>query len=118
MPARRALLALPALALLGGAAFAHHGWGSFDSSQVLDYAAPVVRSSFANPHGVVVLARNGAELTVELAPTGRMEARGLAAADIAPGKRVRVHAYRNRSNERLFRAEWIETEAGKRVQLR
>ncbi|MBK1661484.1 DUF6152 family protein [Paracraurococcus ruber] len=109
-------LTLAAL-LLAGPAFAHHGWSSFDRAKVLELEAPVLRSTYANPHGILALARDGAELTIELAPTSRMEARGLSAADIAPGRVVRVHAYEATNNPRLFRAEWIEIE-GRRVELR
>lgn len=114
---RRSILA--ALLALGGtsAALAHHGWGSFDRAKVLDLTAPVLRSTYANPHGLLQVARDGAELTIELAPTSRMEARGLSAADIAPGRVVRVYAYESTATPRVYRAEWIEVE-GRRVELR
>jgi hypothetical protein len=116
MPARRLILAA-LIAAPAGAALAHHGWSSFDTSRVLDQTGPVIRSAFANPHVTVVLARDGQELTIELAPVFRMEARGVKPEEIAPGRTVRVHAYQNASNARLFRAEWMEIE-GRRVQLR
>jgi hypothetical protein len=116
MTRRFALVAALTLAL-APAALAHHGWSSFDREKVLDLTAPVVRSTYANPHGVLVLARERAELTIELAPVFRMEARGLAPADIAPGRVVRIMAYENSTNPRLFRAEWIEVD-GRRVELR
>jgi hypothetical protein len=116
MPARRLILAA-LIAAPAGAAFAHHGWSSFDTSRVLDQTGPVIRSAFANPHTTVVLARDGQELTIELAPVFRMEARGVKPEEIAPGRTVRVYAYQNTSNARLFRAEWMEIE-GRRVQLR
>ena len=103
--------------LNGNPARAHHGWASFDTSQTLEISAAVIRSSWANPHGVVVLAVDGKEITVELAPVSRMTARGLTPEAIAAGRTVRVFAYRNASDPLLFRAEWIETD-GKRVQLR
>lgn len=115
---RRTTLAALALALIAAPpAMAHHGWGSFDTAQTLDWSAPVVRSSFANPHGTVVMVRDGQEITIELAPVSRMSARGLKEADIAPGQTVRVFAYRNVNEPTLYRAEWIEI-AGKRIQLR
>lgn len=116
MTRRLALAGLLALAPLAGA-LAHHGWSSFDQSKVLEVSAPVLRSTYANPHGILHIARAGTELTIELAPTSRMEARGLAAADIAPGKVVRVHAYESTANPQVYRAEWIEVD-GRRVQLR
>lgn len=113
---RRTLVAA-GIAAVPAAASAHHGWGGFDTSKVLDHTGPVARSTYANPHGTLYMVRNGEELTVELAPTSRMQARGLAADDIAAGKTVRVYAYQNRGNPKVYRAEWVEA-GGKRVELR
>ncbi|MBX9925493.1 MAG: hypothetical protein K2Y05_03975 [Hyphomicrobiaceae bacterium] len=110
--------ALIAAIVAPGVALAHHGWSSFDTAKVLDHTGDVVRSTYANPHGTVFMTRDGKEITVELAPVSRMEARGLAEADIAPGKTIRVYAYTNRDNPNLFRAEWIEPKGKTRVELR
>jgi hypothetical protein len=118
MTTRRVLLlATPALILTPAVAFAHHGWGSFDRNRVLDHTGAVTRSSFANPHGVVISPREGRELTFELAPVGRMQARGLSADDIAPGRTVRLFGYQNTQTATLYRAEWIEV-GGRRIELR
>jgi hypothetical protein len=119
MTTRRHFLAAAAagMATLPAAALAHHGWGGFDTSKVLDHSGPVARSTYANPHGTLILMKDGEELVIELAPTSRMQARGLSAEDIAPGKTVRVYAYQNRGNSKVFRAEWVEV-SGRRVQLR
>jgi hypothetical protein len=113
---RRSVLAA-GLAAMPGTALAHHGWGGFDRSKVLDHSGPVARSTYANPHGTLFMAKDGQELTIELAPTSRMQARGLSAEDIAPGRTVRVYAYQNRGNPLVYRAEWVEA-AGKRIELR
>lgn len=111
-------LALVSLALaLPAAALAHHGWGGFDTTKPLDHTGPIARSTWANPHGTLFMRKDNAEIIIELAPVFRMEARGLAAEAIAPGKTVRVFAYQNRGNPSVYRAEWIEVE-GKRVELR
>ncbi|MGL4243399.1 MAG: DUF6152 family protein [Beijerinckiaceae bacterium] len=107
-----ALLAMPA------AAIAHHGWGGFDNTKVLDHSGQVVRSTYANPHGTVWMRKDNQEITVELAPVFRMEARGLPSDDIAPGKTVRVYAYQNRGNPNVYRAEWIEPAGKAKVELR
>lgn len=120
MPNRRTVLSAAAVAgatLLSGAAVAHHGWGGFDRDKVLDHSGPVARSTYANPHGTLFMQKEGQELTIELAPTSRMQARGLTAEDIAAGKTVRVYAYQNRGNPTVYRAEWVEV-AGRRVELR
>ncbi|KAF0133491.1 MAG: hypothetical protein FD152_1615 [Xanthobacteraceae bacterium] len=85
--------------------------------KVLDHSGPVSRSTYANPHGTLYMVKDGQELTIELAPTSRMQARGLSAEDVAPGKTVRVYAYQNRGNPNVYRAEWVEV-AGRRVELR
>ncbi len=113
---RRYLLAA-GLAAVPAAAAAHHGWGGFDTSKVLDHTGPVARSTYANPHGTLFMVKDGEELTIELAPTSRMQTRGLTAEAIAPGKTVRVYAYQNRGNPKVYRAEWVEA-GGKRIELR
>lgn len=110
-------LAAAGVAGLSAAARAHHGWGGFDRSKVLDHTGPVARSTYANPHGTLYMVKDGEELTIELSPTSRMQARGLAPADIAAGRTVRVYAYQNRGNPKVYRAEWVEVD-GRRVQLR
>jgi Family of unknown function (DUF6152) len=114
---RRSLI-VAALAAVPVSALAHHGWGGFDSSKVLDHSGEVLRSTYANPHGTVFMRKDGQEMTIELAPVFRMEARGLAEADIAPGKTVRIYAYQNRGNPNVYRAEWIEPVGKMRVELR
>jgi hypothetical protein len=114
---RRLVLAAGFTLALAGTALAHHGWSSFDRAKVLEHSAPVKSSSYSNPHGIVVITRDGTDLTIELAPVSRMSARGLSESDIAPGKTVRVHAYQNLTTPTLYRAEWIEVD-GRRVELR
>jgi hypothetical protein len=117
MPSRRHLIGIAALVAMPVAALAHHGWGGFDPSKVLDHTGPIARSTYANPHGTLFMVKDGEELTIELAPTSRMQARGLVEADVAAGKILRVYAYQNRGNPKVYRAEWVEV-AGRRVELR
>lgn len=114
---RRTLVTALAFLAFAVPTLAHHGWGTFDVSKPLDQTGPVTESSFSNPHGVVKMMREGKELTFELAPVFRMEARGLTPADIQPGKTVRLFGYQNSVTPTLYRAEWIEI-AGRRVELR
>jgi hypothetical protein len=117
MPNRRHLVAVAALVAMPAVALAHHGWGGFDTSKVLDHTGPIARSTYANPHGTLFMVKDGEELTIELAPTSRMQARGLAEGDVAAGTTLRVYAYQNRGNPKVYRAEWVEV-AGRRVELR
>lgn len=116
LPRRFAIAA--AVLVLPAAALAHHGWDGFDNTKVLDHAGPVLRSTYANPHGTVFLMKDGREVTIELAPVSRMEARGLAEGDLATGKTVRIYAHQNRGNPSVYRAEWIEPAGKARVELR
>jgi hypothetical protein len=111
------MLTALALIALPGAALAHHGWGSFDRARVLDHTGSIARSTYANPHGTLFMMKDGQELTIELAPVGRMQARGLGEADVAPGRSLRVYAYQNTGNPQVYRAEWVEVD-GRRVELR
>jgi hypothetical protein len=117
MMSRRFLL-IAAVVAAPAVAVAHHGWGGFDSTKVFDHSGPVARSTYANPHGTVFMSHQGRNVTIELAPVFRMEARGLTEADIAPGKVVRIYAYQNRGNPDVYRAEWIEPAGKARVELR
>ncbi|MGU9981899.1 DUF6152 family protein [Phreatobacter sp. HK31-P] len=114
---RHFLAAAGALSAVPMAAQAHHGWGGFDREKVLDHTGPVARSTYANPHGTLYMVKDGQELTIELAPTSRLQARGLSAEDVAPGKTLRVYAYQNRGNPNVYRAEWVEV-VGRRIELR
>jgi Family of unknown function (DUF6152) len=115
---RRRIVIAAALLAVPAAAIAHHGWGGFDNAKVLDHTGPIARSTYANPHGTVWMMKDGQELTIELAPVFRMEARGLPDADVAAGKIVRIYAYQNRGNPLVYRAEWIEPAGKARVELR
>ena len=102
---------------LAGAAFAHHGWSSYDATRTLRPTAEVVESSWGSPHGSVVIVVDGARWDVVLAPVLRMETRGLAKEDIAVGKTVTIEGYPRIDGTREIRAERI-TAGGKTVELR
>jgi hypothetical protein len=116
---RRLFLAAPAaaLALTAGAAWAHHGWSSYDAERAMRPTGEVKESSWGSPHGALVLEVEGQRWDVVLAPVSRMTARGLAREDIAPGRTVTVAAYPRRDGTREMRAERI-TAGGKTVELR
>lgn len=109
--------AFAAATLMAGAALAHHGWSSYDAARTLRPTAEVIESHWGSPHGAIVINVGGARWDVVLAPVSRMEARGLAQADIAVGETVTVEGYPRVDGTREMRAERIMA-AGKTVELR
>ena len=103
--------------LLSGAAFAHHGWSEYDSSNTLNLTGTIKESGYEHPHGHVRLEAPGKVWLVVLAPPSRMENRGLPAADLKPGNQVTVVGYANRNKPEEMRAERI-TVGAKTVELR
>jgi hypothetical protein len=106
------LVAVPA-----GAAWAHHGWGSYDSEKVLTLTGTVVECKFDNPHGELRLQIPGKVWLVTLAPPYRMENRGLKHSMLPAGAAVTVVGYPSKHDPNEMRAERI-TVGGKTVELR
>ena len=117
MIARPMALALAALGLAGGAAFAHHGWGSYDAGRKFTIANSVDRIAWQNPHVHVYVTHQGATWEAVLAPPFRMEARGLSPSLLKVGTRVQVEGYPSTQNPNEMRAERIVV-AGKTYELR
>jgi hypothetical protein len=109
------------LCLLGlspqSAVFAHHGWSSYDQTQLFTHTGVVKTSGYEHPHGFIVLELQGRSLKVVLAPPSRMETRGLSKEAIGPGREVTIQGYALRSGADELRAERI-TAGGKTVELR
>ncbi|KAB0264815.1 DUF6152 family protein [Microvirga brassicacearum] len=106
-----------AAALWTGAAFAHHGWGSYDVSKAFRISAPVEMLQWTNPHAHLMLKHEGATWEATLAPLSRMQARGLSEEMLKPGTAVVVEGYPSTRNQHEMRAERIIV-AGKTVELR
>ncbi len=102
---------------LPAAVYAHHGWSSYDSSRVLKVTGQFQTVSWTNPHGTATMNWKGKKWQVVLAPTARMQARGLTPAMIAPGKPVTLVGYPRRDGVAEMRIERI-TAGGKTVELR
>jgi hypothetical protein len=103
--------------LAAGAAYAHHGWSEYDSTNPLKVAGVIKESGYEHPHGHVRLETPGKTWLVVLAPPSRMSARGLPADDLKTGGKVEVVGYANRNKPEEMRAERI-TIGGKTVELR
>jgi hypothetical protein len=106
-----------ALAMMGSGAFAHHGWSSYDQEQVLEVRAPLKDVSWGNPHGMAKVEWRGATWDVVLAPTSRMQARGLTEDMISRGQPVTLVGYPRRDGTREMRIERVIV-GDKTVELR
>lgn len=106
-----ATLAAPATAL------AHHGWSSYDAAKVIKITAPLSEVSWGNPHGAAKVRYRGKVWDVILAPTARMEARGLTKAMLTTGKPVTIEGYPRKDGAAEMRIERV-TVNGAVVELR
>lgn len=116
---RRSMIALiPALALaLALPALAHHGWGSYDADKLQDFQAELATVAYRNPHAQVEVDRDGERWLVILAPTTRMEARGLPPDALVVGRTIGIQAYPRSDGTRELRAERIVVD-GRTIELR
>jgi hypothetical protein len=100
-------LSLSGLLLLGGAAFAHHGWGSYDAGRKFTLTSTVQRVDWQNPHVTLVVNQDRKAWDAVLAPPFRMSARGLNPDMIKPGTTVAVEGYPSTRVDNEMRAERI-----------
>lgn len=100
-------LSILAATLVTTGALAHHGWSEYDASKPLQLSGTIEESGYQQPHGYVRLKTADKTWLVVLAPPGRMENRGLAKAMLAPGGKVSVYGYPNRTKPDELRAERI-----------
>lgn len=114
---RRGAVTLLSVIVAGTVVLAHHGWSSYDETKPLTLDGTIKKSSYANPHGTVTFESEGKSWEVVLAPTARMQARGLTEAMVAPGTKARILGYAHKQNANEMRAERI-TVGGKTVELR
>ena len=111
---------LPALALalaVPAAALAHHGWSAYDSAKAIKATGPLRSVAWRNPHGEAKMDHEGKTWAVVLAPTSRMEARGLTQDMLKDGTVATVEGYPRTDGTPEMRLERI-TVAGKTVELR
>ena len=112
------MLAIVALTQQGATpALAHHGWGGYDSAQVLTLTGTVREFSYENPHGMVRLETPDKTWLVVLAPPSRMQSWGLPRDAIKIGDQVTVVGYPSRADPQELRAERIQA-GGKVTELR
>ena len=106
-----------AIALLSGAAFAHHGWGSYDAARPVTVTGPIVTSKYENPHATITVKASDKVWTVTLAPTSRMTTRGATEKVIAVGNTVSAYGYPSTVERDEMRAERITVD-GKTYEMR
>lgn len=102
---------------LAAAAFAHHGWGSYDAANPVTVAGPIQTLKFENPHAQITVRGADKIWTVTLAPTSRLSARGASAEIVAVGKAVSAYGYPSTVQPSEMRAERITVD-GKTYELR
>jgi|SRR5882757_4374133 len=105
------------LVLLTGAAFAHHGWGSYDAAHPVTVAGPILTSKFENPHATITVKAVDKTWTVTLAPVSRMSSRGATEKVVAAGQNVSAYGYPSTVQADEMRAERITVD-GKTYELR
>ena len=96
---------------------AHHGWSSYDASQVLTVKAPLKGVNWGNPHGTAKVKWQKDEWDVILAPVSRMEARGLTEDMVSQGQSVTLSGYPRADGTKELRVERVIV-GGKTVELR
>jgi hypothetical protein len=113
----RAVIFFFAFTLLTSAAFAHHGWGSYDANKLLTVTGPIVTSKFENPHATITVRGSDKVWTVTLAPISRMSNRGATEKVVAVGQDVSAYGYPSTVEKDEMRAERI-TVNGKTYEMR
>ena len=113
----RTVIAVAACALLTGAAFAHHGWGSYDAAKPVTVAGPILTSKFENPHATITVRASDKTWTVTLAPTSRMISRGATQKVVTVGNDVSAYGYPSTVEKDEMRAERITVD-GKSYDMR
>src|SRR5262250_2877663 len=113
----KAITSFTIIALLAGAALAHHGWGSYDAAKPVTVAGPVVTSKFENPHATLTVRGTDKVWTVILAPPSRMSSRGATEKIVAVGQNVSAYGYPSTVEKDEIRAERI-TVNGKTYEMR
>ena len=105
------------MASLPTLAGAHHGWSSYDAGQTITHKAALSNVTWGNPHGAARVRYKGKIWDVILAPTARMEARGLQRAMLGPKQRVTLVGYPRKDGTAEMRIERVIV-GGKTIELR
>lgn len=106
---------LPVIFICAAFAFRplHHGWANYDQNKVLDYTGTVESFTFENPHASARVKDKEKTWFVVLAPTSRMESRGVPLDKIKKGSSLRVVGYPHKQIKDEMRAERIYVDGNK-----
>ena len=108
---------LAAALIVAAPAAAHHGWSSYDATKAIKLSAPVSGVTWGNPHGTAKVVYQGKTWDVVLAPTTRMEARGLTNDMLQKASAVTLEGYPRSDGTTEMRIERV-TIGDKTVELR
>lgn len=114
---KQTLLAAALALTLPAAALAHHGWSSYDDTKTIKLTAALTDVTWTNPHGGAKVVYQGKPWTVVLAPTTRMEARGLTQPMLTGKAPVTLEGYPRSDGTPEMRIERLTVD-GKTVELR
>lgn len=96
-----------AAATLSGAAWAHHGWASYDTARQQKVTGTIAELKWEQPHAILWINSGGKRLEVWLSPLQRMVDRGLMKDALAVGKSVTVDAQPHAKNANEWKAQAI-----------
>jgi hypothetical protein len=91
----------------------HHGWANYDQTKTIDYTGTVQEFKFENPHASARIKQKDKTWLVILAPTSRMESRGVPSGKIVKGSTLRVVGYPHKTVKDEMRAERIYVDTAK-----
>ena len=103
--------------LVAAPALANHGWSSYNADKPMRVTAPLGAVTWGNPHGTAKVVWQRKTWGVILAPTTRMQARGLTRAMLVSRRPVTLIGYPRRDGGAEMRIETVVA-GGKRVELR
>lgn len=106
MLSRRVFLSFAAL-LVPSTAFAHHGWGGYDTDKAFEVTGEIIKSTYENPHCEIEVDVEGKVWRFVLAPPSRMQRRGITPEMIAPGTTCTVYGYPHKENPDEARIEYV-----------
>lgn len=96
--------AMIAGAAVTGAAWAHHGWESYDAAKQQKVTGTIAELKWEQPHAILWVNSGGKKLEVWLSPLQRMVDRGLTKEALTAGKTVTVDAQPHTKNANEWKA--------------